>query len=276
MSTKGCDFVNKLALDLLFSRDSLYNQRKQINLHYHKENELYLLLKGRVKYFIDNKTYIVNEGDLIIIPPGILHSTDTDDCLYNERLLISFGKDFFFSNISTSLQELFKEAIIHIPKENRSIIETMFYKIENEYNSKHDNKEIMLKLYITELLLYLHRYRTLNAQNEFSTDKIIQKIKQYINLNFEREISLNELSVEFGLTKSYLSKRFKSAVGTGINEYINYVRIEHAEKLLTTEKLSITEVATRCGFNDSSYFATVFKKLKGVTPYKFSKNHANK
>ena len=129
--------MSMLKSDLLFSRDSLYNQRKQIHLHYHKENELYLLLKGRVKYFIDNKTYLVNEGDLIIIPPGVLHSTDTDDCLYNERLLISFGKNFFFSNITPSLQELFKENIIHIPKENHSLIETMFYKIENEYKSNH-------------------------------------------------------------------------------------------------------------------------------------------
>lgn len=268
--------MNILEFDLLFSRDSLYNKRKHIHLHYHKENELYLLLKGRVKYFIDNKTFVVNEGDLVIIPPGILHSTDTDDCLYNERLLISFGNDFFFKSISPQLKELMGETIIHIPKENRPLIENMFYKIEAEYDSKRENKDVFLKLYITELLMYLHRYRILDAQNELNTDKIIQKVKQYINLNFENEILLSDLSKNFALTESYLSKRFKSVIGTGINEYINYVRIEHAEKLLKTENLPITEVATRCGFNDSSYFAAVFKKLKGITPYKFSKNKIDK
>lgn len=268
--------MNILEFDLLFSRDSLYNERKHIHLHYHNENELYLLLKGKIKYFIDNKTFIVNEGDLVIIPPGILHSTDTDDCLYNERLLISFGNNFFFKSISPQLKELMSETIIHIPKENRPLIENMFYQIEAEYNSKRENKDIFLKLYITELLMYLHRYRILNARDELNTDKVIRKVKQYINLNFENEILLSDLSKNFGLTESYLSKRFKSVVGTGINEYINYVRIEHAEKLLKTEKLPITEIAIRCGFNNSSYFASVFKKLKGVTPYKFSKNSTKK
>lgn len=265
-----------LEFDLLFSRDSLYNKRKHIHLHYHKENELYLLLKGRVKYFIDNKTFVVNEGDLVIIPPGILHSTDTDDCLYNERLLISFGNDFFFHSISPYLKEMFNETIIHIPKENRPLIENMFYQIESEYNSKRDNKDVFLKIYITELLLYLHRYRISKTQDKLNNDKLIQKVKQYINLNFENEILLSDLSKTFGLTESYLSKRFKYVVGTGINEYINYVRIEHAGKLLKSEKLPITEVAIRCGFNDSSYFASVFKKFKGITPYRFSKNNANK
>lgn len=174
------------------------------------------------------------------------------------------------------LQELFKEAIIRIPKENRPLIENMFYKIESEYNGKRENKDIFLKLYISELILYLHRYRILNAHDEFSNDKVIQKIKQYIDINFESEISLNELSHTFGLTESYLSKRFKSVIGTGINEYINYVRIEHAVRLLKQKKLPITEVATRCGFNNSSYFAAVFKKLKGVTPYRFAKNSVDK
>ena len=265
--------MKTLKLDLFFSKDSVYNSRKRSHLHYHNENELYLLLKGRVKYFVDNKTYEVNEGDLIIIPSGSLHSTDTEDCLYNERLLISFDNNVFFSNISPSLQELMKETIIHIPSNNRALIENMFYKIESECNGNRENRDIFLKLYMSELLLYLYRYRVQKVDNKQNNDKTIQQIIQYMNLNYQNQITLSDIAKTFGFTESYLSKRFKSLVGTGINEYINYIRIEHAERLLKTQQYTITEIATRCGFNESSYFASVFKKFKGITPYKFSKNN---
>lgn len=257
--------------DLLFSRDSSYNKRKYIPLHYHNENEIYLLLKGEVKYFVDDKTFLLNEGDLMIIPAGVMHSTDTDECLYNERLLISFHDDIFFKNIIPCLNELFKENIIHLSDENRELIKNIFYKIESEFKNERKNKEILIKLYISELIIHIHRHRIKNAYYEQNTDKLILQIKQYINLNFANDITLAKLSKVFGLTETYLSRRFKSSCGICISEYLNYIRVDHAEKLLKTEKMPITEIAMECGFNDSSYFSYVFKKLKGITPYKYSK-----
>ena len=58
----------------------------------------------------------------------------------------------------------------------------------------------------------------------------------------------------------------------GINEYITNVRIHNAAQLLCEGKYTITEVAEKCGYNDSNYFASVFKKIKGTTPLKFSKS----
>jgi len=262
-----------LAKDLLFSKHSLFNERRYSSLHYHNEIELYLLLKGRIKYFVDNKTFKLHEGDLIIIPKGVLHSTDSEDCLYNERLLLSLEDKYFYPNIIPCIKELCSENIIHIPKENRILIENMFYKIESEYRNSYINKDLLLKLYINELLAYLHRYRQKNIGSAESTDILMQNIAEYINLNYDKELSLKTLCKKFCISESYISRRFKEALGTCVSEYINYVRVTNAEKLLKTERLPITEVALRCGFNDSSYFASVFKKLKGVTPYKFLKNH---
>ena len=169
------------------------------------------------------------------------------------------------------MQELFEDKIIHISKENLPLIENIFYKIESEYKGNRKNVDILIKLYISELICLLHRYRLLKNVDEQNIDKLMQEITQYINDNFEKEITLTDLSKIFGISESHLSRRFKLSTGTCINEYINYVRITNAEWLLKTKKLPITEVAIRCGFNDSSYFAHVFKKLKGITPYKFSK-----
>ena len=67
-----------------------------------------------------------------------------------------------------------------------------------------------------------------------------------------------------------LSKQFKSVMGIGFNEYINIVRVTASEKLLLSTNAPITQIAMDCGFNDSNYYAAVFKKIKGITPKKFS------
>ena len=73
------------------------------------------------------------------------------------------------------------------------------------------------------------------------------------------------------MSESHLSRKFKAHTGIGINEYITYVRITNAEKLLRETELSVTEVADQCGYSDSNYFSTVFKRIKGITPQKCRK-----
>lgn len=255
----------------LFSRYCKYNERRRSNLHYHDEIELYYLLEGRIKYFVNDKTFALKEGDLIIIPKQVLHSTDSEDCLYNKRLLLNFNNTHYYPEIIPFLESLCDNNIIHLPKDNQLIIENMFYKIESEYNSNRKNRDLLIKLYISELIVYLHRYKIeCPPPSKGETDILMQRIANYININYNKDLSLSNLSNIFSMSECYISRRFKLAMGVCINEYINYIRITQAEQMLITEKLPITDIALKCGYNDSSYFSSVFKKFKGITPYKFS------
>ena len=75
----------------------------------------------------------------------------------------------------------------------------------------------------------------------------------------------------FAVSEGYLSRKFKQVTGMGLNQYITLVRISNGEKLLRESNLSVTEVAECCGYNDSNYFAAVFKRVKGVTPLRYRK-----
>ena len=77
---------------------------------------------------------------------------------------------------------------------------------------------------------------------------------------------------KFNLSRSYLSKKFKTATGFGFKEYIINVRIQNACRLLLESNKSITDIAFECGFNDSNYFGDAFRKAKGVSPHKYRKN----
>ncbi|MBQ4119484.1 MAG: helix-turn-helix domain-containing protein [Clostridia bacterium] len=253
-------------------RERVENSKKYRSLHYHTNIELYYLLEGNVKYFINNKSFLLNPGDLIIVPKKALHSTDYQGCLHGERLLLVFDENLYFEDLMPIVKNLCKDNIIHIPKEKLPIIDDIFGKIEKELNKPSEYEKLLIKTYISQLLLYLDIYRIKQPQDQ-EFDHLITKVVDYISQNYTKDISLPVLSKAFNLSDSYLSRRFKSIIGTNINEYINYIRITKASQLLKNEKMPITEIAIKCGFNDPNYFACVFKKLKGITPYKYMKKH---
>lgn len=253
-----------------FSHDYVENRRKSTDVHFHDDHELYYLVNGSTKYFIDDKIFSIESGNFVIIPAGINHKTDSENCLVNERILVSFKSDTFSCEALNVLDSLFKESVIYIPNSKLEMIENVFSKIENEYKIRDTYSEYMINSHIEEILILMARYRQDFSPNLPDTDKIIHKISKYITKNYTQDLSLEKLSRIFSLSSAHLSRRFKAVAGIGINEYITYVRLSNAERLLKESDLPITEIAGMCGFNDSNYFSTVFKKAKGVTPLKFS------
>ncbi len=256
----------------LLQRERVENSKKYRSLHYHTNIELYYLLDGTVKYFINNKSFSLNPGDLIIVPKNTLHSTDYPGCLYGERLLLVFDENLYFAELEPIVKNLCKDNFIHIPKEKLPLVDDIFHKIDDELKKPSDYENLLIKTHISELLIYLERHRVKEAESQ-ETDRLITKVVDYISQNYAGNLSLPLLSQTFNLSESYLSRRFKLIIGININEYINYIRITKAAKLLKLEKMPITEIAIKCGFNDSNYFSSVFKRLKGITPYKYMKKY---
>ena len=122
-----------------------------------------------------------------------------------------------------------------------------------------------------ELLTLLCRLKTNHELVGFQTDEIIRETAEYIRQNYSENISLISLGKKFCLSESYLSRQFKAVLGIGLSDFITYIRITNAEKLLAETDAPITEIASACGYNDSNYFASVFKRLKGTTPHKYRK-----
>lgn len=93
------------------------------------------------------------------------------------------------------------------------------------------------------------------------------KLMQYVDVNFHNpDLSLKTLSAEFGITVSYASKIFKEQIGSNFSDYLTAKRIEKAKQLLESTDLSITEIAQKTGYVDSSTFIKNFKKVTRVTP----------
>lgn len=95
---------------------------------------------------------------------------------------------------------------------------------------------------------------------------LVDKINQYIHEHYNEDIGRNQIAAKFYLTSEYLAKLYKKRTGSSIKSYINEYRIEKAKELLRNSDKSISDIAEAVGFDNFSYFSTMFKKVTGLSP----------
>lgn len=260
-------------VDKLNTRD----YQKPTTTHYHRGHELYYLMRGHTKYFIGSDIYYLKRGNMVFVPKGVLHITDNEECIDLTRVLVTFTDDMLDEYTMHYLEELYNDKFVFFPDEHLPKIEELLHKMALESNRKSSDKDYLIKLYIKELLVLISRYRIHKANVQLSDAQIIMKeVTDYISANYDKQLSEEEISKKFAMSRSHFSRKFRSVTGLSYSEYVTNVRITNAETLLRESRLSITDIAQRCGFNDSNYFAAVFKRLKGITPYKYSRLYKNK
>ena len=106
-----------------------------------------------------------------------------------------------------------------------------------------------------------------------SRDGCIPRAKEYIEQHFEDPmIGLYSISEQLGISNTYLSMAFKKQYGLGVAQYINYLRVEKAKKMMVNTEYSIKEIAFRVGFTSDMTFIRVFKQFEHITPGKYKKD----
>lgn len=101
------------------------------------------------------------------------------------------------------------------------------------------------------------------------SESVVEKAKAYIQENFNKEISLDEVSRMVDISPYYFSKLFKQEEGVNFIEYLTKIRMNNAKKLLRNPGYSIKEICGRSGYSDPNYFSRIFKKYEGVTPSEY-------
>ncbi|NLM12604.1 MAG: AraC family transcriptional regulator [Epulopiscium sp.] len=247
--------------------------------HFHPYYEIYYLVSGKRKVFINHTLYTVDKGSIVIFKKGCLHRTTFIADETHERVVLNFTDQF----LKELYQEFGKESIIkcfeklHIllPPSRRVFFEELLQKIEYEYHLNDDFSKFLIKNHVYELIIFLVRCQTFQdnplEEADIAHDKI-QKMAKYICENYDRPITLEEMAKMANMSITYFSKKFKKITGFGFKEYLNNIRVKEAAHLLLETRDSITNIALKCGFTDSNYFGDVFKKVKGMSPSKYRKS----
>ena len=216
--------------------------------HYHSFYEIFYLWSGSCRFLLKDTVYQLEAGDLVFIAPGELHHSLYSAGEICEIVMIYFKEEYLHSLLTRMLTE----------------------------NSRFDEySEHFERCYLEELLLMLMRYSVMNEKEPDllnSRDADILLATKYIYNNFRKPLTLEEVSSVASLSPTYFSKKFKLITGMGFKEYLNYVRLKHAQTALLTSDSSITDIALEYGFNDSNYFKDLFKKVYGKSPREYRKN----
>jgi len=97
----------------------------------------------------------------------------------------------------------------------------------------------------------------------------LRKAERYIWTHYTKKLSLKEIAEASGLSAPYFSTVFKEEMGENLSNYLNRLRVDKAAAMLITTDLSISQIASACGFEDQSWFSKIFKNNTGFTPGKY-------
>ena len=238
------------------------------NHHYHNFYEIYYMVDGKGTYFINDKLYDIVPGDIIIVPPNTIHSTDYGNKEY-ERALLEFTDGM--------LPKYMREKLKLLPNLYRHQgisheVYNMLRDMEREYKDSDEFSRDEISYLINHLIVTL--FRNLSAVKPVhSRDAVISEVIAFIKENYRTNITLGQLAEMHFISPEHLSRSFKKETNFGFNEFIALVRLQQAEMLLKNRgNMSIAEVAYACGYNDSNYFSDKFKRTYGMSPLQYSKS----
>ena len=252
-----------------------------VAVHQHDFYEVYFFISGNVEYSVEGKSYLLKEGDLLLINPLELHQPriGPDQNAY-ERIVLWINKNYLsrLCTNNTSLSQCFDNTnpqhtnLLRLSKAQQNYISSKLTELIEERNSSDYGSDVAAEAILTRFLVELNRL-TLSTEKKADQSKpqssFISEVLSYINAHYCEKISLSSIADEFFISKYYLSHAFNNAVGTSVNRYITLKRLINAKQMLSSG-IKPTTAAIHCGFNDYAGFYRAFTAEYGITPKGFT------
>ncbi len=254
------------------------------NVEYHNHDfyEIFFYISGKVTYIIEGKSYRLKPGDIILINNRELHRTVIESGEDYERVVIWIKPDYItrLNTDSTDLTMCFESSakkkynLLRPDTETLAYLKAIVQKIEKAYYNSGFGSEVLKYAHINELVVYLNKAYLYTKDEEIEVDieynQKISNIIKYINANLDSQLSLENISAQFYISKYHLLREFKKYTGFTIHRFIQKKRLIMARMLLK-ENIKVSEVSMICGFGDYSNFIRTFKREYGISPKVFAR-----
>lgn len=247
------------------------------DVHWHNAIEIIYVKSSWYEAVADSCTYHLEEGDILFIPSGIMHSLFAAPTGFRMIYLINPDPYKTFRDYSV-LSPLFTQCIHITPKSEPLIYESIRRKLDKAteiYFSDTDFKELTIYSYFAEILMMIGRDRLKRFDSPSVTFKQndyvgrFNDIIDYINAHYADELTLEDVAARCGFSKFYFAKLFKEYSNTTFLDYLTFKRLAAAEEMLVSSDKTMTDIAMLSGFNSISSFNRAFKRKKGVSPSKY-------
>ncbi|MBQ6946324.1 MAG: helix-turn-helix domain-containing protein [Ruminococcus sp.] len=246
-------------------------------IHWHNAVEIIIPLTNDFTVISGDKEYVLKEKEILIIPPGELHSMPARE---GRRIFFQCDNTQLGGNaILDSLLPVFSSSVYITPEPDKElylIARKGILDIYSDYYSKSPVADAKIYMNLLNILTavresQLRQVGTGEDKDNISSDDSakLKYVMNYINHNFTEELSLDTLAEIAGYSKFHFSRLFKKYNNMSCVQYISCKRIKMAEQLLCDPTISITEIAMRSGFLSLTTFNRIFKAHKNCTPSEF-------
>lgn len=275
---------------IFFSRTEP-GQRKHRIEHHHSEFEISLIVSGECQWCVNDKNYHGTGGDIYLFGSNENHYMTeiigTEPLLllnirFESRFIWSPGGDRFnlrYLEIFLSHARTFSNEIPNTEAVASSVAKLM-QEIYEECQNREPEYKLVVKAKLLLILAALGRYYGI-AQLPSAPHASKQHLKQldnavsFINSNLTRDLSLETIAREAGMSKSYFSTIFKKMNGISVWDYITRKRVELAMCFLRESDMPIIELAESCGFSSISNFNRCFRQVTGISPSAYRKEFSS-
>lgn len=256
-----------------------------VPMHWHREFEINCILSGKGEFICGDDKFVAGEGDLLIMPPNMLHAAYPyqDYNLIYEALVfhpVMLGAGSNDRCTSECIRPVINGNIkIHMPvspdknhyAELKSTADRIFFYAKKNKPSL----DLLLKSELMRFFWLLEDDETIICREEsrISYSQLIRPALEYMMENFRETITVEELADLVHLSKSYFMGCFKKAVGIGAMEHLTQLRINAACDALSATDKMISDISFNCGYTNLSNFNRQFKKIVGCTPNEYRKNN---
>lgn len=257
-----------------------------VPMHWHREFEINRILSGLGQVILGEEKYVVSEGDIVIIPPNVLHAAYAvegnsfvyDALVFSHSILGTENNDRSIARYIRPIVSGQRKIMMLITgnhdryDEFKKCMDEIFYcAMENKSLT-----DLLLKSALFKFLWLLESREPEQVTKEevnVHYSELIRPALQYMAEHYAENVTVEKLADKAHLSKSYFMWCFKQATGIGAIEHLTQIRMKViCEELISTNR-RIAEVAGGCGYDNLSNFNRQFKRMIGCTPIEYRKRN---
>lgn len=232
--------------------------------HLHVHIELFYLIEGKMRAYIDSSEYTVEKGDILIAFPNRVHRFETVE---PERyLLFIIHPDMMPELSSVFSKHTPKSALVKDAADDEALISLLYLLASTGAPSPYRDvtRKGLLSAFFGRLL---DKIELIEPRAEDS--HAIREVVNFCSEHFTSDLSLEMLEEELHLSRYYISHLFSHKLNIRFNDYVNSLRVSEACRLLRTSTLGITDISAQVGFNTLRTFNRSFAKQMGQSPSEY-------
>lgn len=249
-------------------------QGTQIEYHYHEFCKLLLLRSGSGGYRVEDRRYMLEAGDVVMIPSRCVHRPEFESGMPYERTIIYIDLEFLakYSTDRCDMRQMFDGKWGHVLRADRHCRKLLYAaadQLEVELRSEGYGQEIirsnaLLRLLVLTTRMLRNPEQVQPAPTELAAGRILE-IQRYIDAHLEEDITIDMLAERFYISKYHMMRQFQKETGVSVHTYLTDRRLFLARERIR-QGMSATDSCFRSGFGSYSAFTRAYTKRFGTTP----------